>query len=385
MALLLAEYCADNGQPWVLPVVKKVQQQIVHDPTLSHEYLSVRGLPEFNRATTALILGADSIAIVEKRADSIQVPGGCGSLCMGARFLKKWYTITHPKAVAIYISSPSWETHMTVFQEAGFMDIFKYRYWDNENLCVAIHKWLEDLQNAPEYSIVVLHIAAHWPTAMDPTPAEWKQIAEVMKRKKQFPFFYVTAQGLASGDLNKDAWPVRHFVTERFELFCAQSFGKNFGLYNDRVGSLTVVSRDNYTLIRIRSQMELAARQTWSNPPRYGARIVATILNNPAFFAEWRENLKRMAERLMLLKEKLKEELRTLGTLRSWEHITRQIGLFIYPGFTDFQIDYLMKKKHIYLSSIAQINISLINSQNLTYIAQCINEAVLSNPEDMKL
>ncbi|XP_078421347.1 aspartate aminotransferase, cytoplasmic-like [Cetorhinus maximus] len=271
------------------------------------------------------------------------------------------------------------------FREAGFMDIFEYRYWDNENLCVAIHKWLEDLQNAPEYSIVVLHIAAHWPTAMDPTPAEWKQIAEVMKRKNHFPFFYVTAQGLASGDLNKDAWPVRHFVTERFELFCAQSFCKNFGLYNDRVGSLTIVSRDNYTLVRIRSQMELAVRETWSNPPRYGARIVATILNNPAFFAEWRENLRAMAERLMLLKEKLKEELRTLGALRSWEHITRQIGLFIYPGFTDSQIDYLMKKKHIYLSSIAQINISLINSQNLTFIAQCINEAVLSNPEDMEL
>ncbi|GCB80816.1 hypothetical protein scyTo_0022715, partial [Scyliorhinus torazame] len=101
-------YYAENGQLCPLPVVRKVQRQICHDPTLSHEYLPVRGLQEFNTATTALLLGKDSIAIVEKRADSIQTPGGIGALCMGAQFLKRWYTITHPKPVAIYVSSPSW-------------------------------------------------------------------------------------------------------------------------------------------------------------------------------------------------------------------------------------------------------------------------------------
>ncbi|XP_067882582.1 aspartate aminotransferase, cytoplasmic-like [Heterodontus francisci] len=283
----IREYCADNGQPWTPPVVRKVQQQIMHDPTLNYDYLPVQGLPEFNRATTALILGKHSIAIVEKRADSIQVPGGNAALSIAAQFLKQWYTICHPKAAAVYVPLPSWEAPMFAFHSAGFQHLFKYRYWDSVNLCFATQQWLEDLENAPEYSIVVLHIAAHWPTAMDPTSAEWRQTAEVMKRKKHFPFFYMTAQGLASGHLGRDAWPVRHFVTERFELFCAQSFSKNFGLYNERVGSLTVVSRDNNTLVRIRSQMELIARCSWSNPPRFGARIVATILNNPAFFAEW--------------------------------------------------------------------------------------------------
>ncbi|XP_067857630.1 aspartate aminotransferase, cytoplasmic-like [Heptranchias perlo] len=376
------EYCTDNGQPWILPVVRKVQQQMIKDPTLNHEYLPVLGLAEFNRVATALILGKDSIAIVEKRADSVQVPGGNGAVCMGAQFLKQWYSITHPKSPVIYVSLPCWANHASAFAEAGFNNIFGYRYWDGEKLHLAIHQWLEDLENAPEYSIVVLHIAAHQPTAMDPNPTEWRQIAEVMKRKQLFPFFYVTAQGLASGDLNKDAWPVRHFVTERFELFCAQSFSRNFGLYNDSIGSLTIVTRNNHTLIRVRSQMAIAARYTWSNPPRYGARIVATVLNNPAFFAEWQENLKAMAERLMLTKEKLKEELRTLGTPGHWEHITKQIGTYIFPGFTDSQIDYLMNKSHIYLSVNGQINVSKVNSQNLAYVAHCIHEAVVSSPED---
>ncbi|XP_078094634.1 aspartate aminotransferase, cytoplasmic-like [Mustelus asterias] len=384
MVGLFAEYYTENGQLWRLPVVQKVQRQICYDPTLNHEYLSVRGHPEFNRAVTVLLLGKDSIAIVEKRADSIQAPGGNGALSMGAQFLKKWYTITHPRTAAVYIPMPSWDTHTVAFEGAGFQDIFQYRYWDSENHCVAIPQLLEDLENAPEHSIVVLHIAAHWPTAMDPTPAEWRQIAEVMKRKRHFPFFFVTAQGLASGDLHKDAWPVRHFVTERFELFCAQSFSKNFSLYNERVGCLTFISRDNNTLVRIRSQMETAARHTWSSPPNHGARIVATILNNPAFFAEWQVNLRGMAQRQMLAKEKMKEELRKLGTLKSWEYITKQIGMYIYPGFTDAQIEYLMREKHVYLSSIGQINVSLINSQNLTSVAQAVNEAVLLNPDSVE-
>lgn len=46
-------------------------------------------------------------------------------------------------------------------------------------------------------------------------------------------FFDSAYQGFASGSLDKDAWAVRHFVSMGFELFCAQSFSKNFGLYSE--------------------------------------------------------------------------------------------------------------------------------------------------------
>ena len=66
-----------------------------------------------------------------------------------------------------------------------------------------------------------------------------------MIEKKLFPFFDTAYQGFASGDLDKDAWSVRYFTDERnFELFCSQSFSKNFGLYNERCGNLTVVIHD---------------------------------------------------------------------------------------------------------------------------------------------
>ena len=66
---------------------------------------------------------------------------------------------------------------------------------------------------------------------------QWVKIADIKEEKKLFPFFDCAYQGFASGDLDTDAWSVRYFVNERnFELFVAQSYSKNFGLYNERAG-----------------------------------------------------------------------------------------------------------------------------------------------------
>ena len=100
----------------------------------------------------------------------------------------------------------------------------------------------EDLRNAPEKSVVILHACAHNPTGCDPTDAQWKQIAEIIRERKLFPFFDSAYQGFASGDLEKDARTVRYFAKEGFELFCAQSFSKNFGLYSKSIAVLDVGS-----------------------------------------------------------------------------------------------------------------------------------------------
>ena len=64
---------------------------------------------------------------------------------------------------------------------------------------------------------------------VDPSKEQWEKIANLMIEKKLFPFFDTAYQGFASGDLDKDAWSVRYFTDERnFELFCSQSFSKNF-------------------------------------------------------------------------------------------------------------------------------------------------------------
>lgn len=87
-----------------------------------------------------------------------------------------------------------------------------------------------------------------------------------MKHRFLFPFFDSAYQGFASGNLERDAWAIRYFVSEGFEFFCAQSFSKNFGLYNERVGNLTVVGKEPESILRVLSQMEKIVRITWSNP-----------------------------------------------------------------------------------------------------------------------
>ena len=62
---IISAYRDDNGKPWVLPVVRTVEQQIANDLTLNHEYLPILGLQEFTNASVRLVLGADSRAIVD--------------------------------------------------------------------------------------------------------------------------------------------------------------------------------------------------------------------------------------------------------------------------------------------------------------------------------
>ncbi|KAM3864502.1 aspartate aminotransferase, cytoplasmic-like [Diretmus argenteus] len=369
-------YRTDDCQPWVLPVVKKVERLIVEDGSLNHEYLPILGLPEFRSASSKVALGDDSAAIKENRVGGVQALGGTGALRVGAEFLRRWYNGVNNTATPIYVSAPTWENHNGVFADAGFKDIRPYHYWDAAKRGLDLSGLLDDLEKAPEHSVFILHACAHNPTGTDPTQEEWKQIAEVMKRRKLFVFFDSAYQGFASGSLDKDAWAIRYFVSEGFKLFVAQSFSKNFGLYNERVGNLTVVARDNENLTRILSQMEKIVRTSWSNPPSQGARVVSKTLNDPELFSEWKGNVKTMADRVLLMRDQLKAKLQALGTPGTWDHITQQIGMFSFTGLNPKQVEFMIKEKHVYLMASGRINMCGLTTKNIDYVAQSIHDAV---------
>uniref|UniRef100_A0A8D3CN76 Aspartate aminotransferase n=1 Tax=Scophthalmus maximus TaxID=52904 RepID=A0A8D3CN76_SCOMX len=356
-------YRTDEGQPWILPVVKKVEKIIVQDEKLNHEYLPILGLPEFRSAASKIALGDDSPAIQENRVGAVQCLGGTGALKMGAEFLRRFYNGNNNTKTPVYVSAPTWENHNAVFANAGFEDVRPYKYWDAEKRGLDLAGFLGDLESCPQHSIFVLHACAHNPTGTDPTQEQWKQIAEVMMRRKLFV-------------LEKDAWAVRYFVSMGFEMFCAQSFSKNFGLYNERVGNLTIVARDVDNLKRVLSQMEKIVRTTWSNPPSQGARIVAATLNSPELFAEWSDNVKTMADRVLLMRAQLKAKLQALGTPGTWDHITEQIGMFSFTGLNPKQVEYMVKEKHIYLMASGRINMCGLTSKNINYVAESIHDTV---------
>lgn len=226
------------------------------------------------------------------------------------------------------------ENHAGIARLSGFSQVSEYRYWHAETRSIDLEGLLEDLRNAPDRSVVVLHGVAHNPTGSDPTDDQWRAILDVIRAKKHFPFVDLAYQGFATGDLDADARVPRMLVREGMETFVAQSFSKNFGLYNERVGALAVILNEAETLANVISQCRLLVRQTWSNPPSHGARVVATVLNNPALFNEWKTSVTTMADRIKQMRKLLHDRLRALGTPGTWTHLVTQVGMFGYTGLS---------------------------------------------------
>ncbi|CAG5136005.1 unnamed protein product, partial [Candidula unifasciata] len=306
--------------------------------------------------------------------EGFQALGGTGALRLAAAFLKN---ILHFDTV--YVSNPTWENHRGVFKSAGFTQFREYRYWNKEMKDLDFSGMCEDLLSAPPNSVIILHAVAHNPTGVDLTQEQWKEICEICKEKKLFVLMDCAYQGFASGNLDSDAWAVRYFADQDIDMFIAQSFSKNFGLYNERVGNLIVVSKDETKLPEIRSQMEIQIRIMWSNPANHGARIVATILNNKVYYEEWRGQIVNMSNRIKNMRQELVNNLKKLGTPGNWDHITKQIGMFSFTGLTEKQVRYLLSK-YIFLLKSGRISLAGLTSRNVSFVAKVIDEAVRAHP-----
>ncbi|EAW13846.1 aspartate aminotransferase [Aspergillus clavatus NRRL 1] len=373
--VVIGAYRDDNAKPWVLPVVKKADEAIRNDPNLNHEYLPIKGLPDFTSAAQKLMIGADSAAIQEKRVCTLQAVSGTGALHLGALFLAKF----HPQPPKIYLSSPTWANHHQIFTNVG-LSIANYPYFSAKTKGLDFDGMLGALRDAPAGSIIVLHACAHNPTGVDLTQDQWKEVAVVLRERQHFPFFDCAYQGFASGDLSRDSWAIRYFVEQGFELCIAQSFAKNFGLYGQRTGAYHFVSAPGPDAeaanAHIASQLAILQRSEISNPPAYGARIASRILNDPQLFAEWEEDLRTMSGRIAEMRKGLRERLEAKGTPGSWDHITSQIGMFSFTGLTEPQVKVLREKWHVYMTKNGRISMAGLNTNNLDYFAEAVDSVV---------
>ncbi|CAL8342714.1 unnamed protein product [Lota lota] len=374
------EYLNERGQPYVSPFIGKIKKRISADPTLGfHTVPSSFGLAEFIHRATEAALGNNSNAIVENRVLGVQTVGFTGAVRLGAELLRHWYNGDSAWQGPVYLSSPCDESLAAVFQAAGMPDVRRYRYWDAGRRGVCVDQLLEDLETAPERSVVVLSASAHCPTGADLSREHWALITRLMMRRQLFPFLLLPAQGLCHGELERDAWPVQYCQSLGMELLCAQSFSHCFGLYGEHVGHLLCVLKQSSVLLAVRSQTEKLINALWAQPPVGGARIIATVISNPAHRAEWQEEVWQMAARCLLVRERLREKLRLLGTPGCWDHLTQQTGLYCCTGLNVEQVEYLSKRKHVYLLPNGCLNVSAVNSCNLDYVAESLHEA-LSSP-----
>ncbi|RXW18886.1 hypothetical protein EST38_g6980 [Candolleomyces aberdarensis] len=367
-------YRDDDSKPWVLPVVKKATEKLLRNEALDHEYLPILGLPEYTAAAAKLILGSDSPALSESRAVSAQTISGTGANHLGALFLTKFYRFNGAKKV--YLSNPTWANHHAIFRNVGIEPV-DYPYYNPDTISLDLTGLIGSLQEAPPRSVFLLHACAHNPTGVDPTEEEWDTIANVMLEKNHYAFFDCAYQGFASGDLDKDAWAVRHFVQKGVPLLVCQSFAKNAGLYGERVGALHIVSPDKDTADRVRSQLSVLQRSEISNPPSHGARLVELILNDPEMFAEWKQDIKTMSGRIISMRKELHRLLTQVhNTPGNWDHILNQIGMFSFTGLNAEQSKAMIERAHVYMTGNGRISMAGLNSHNIEYFAESLDKVV---------
>ncbi|KAI9869466.1 MAG: aspartate transaminase aat1 [Trichoglossum hirsutum] len=361
-------YRDDKGNPYVLPSVRIAERRLL-ESDLNKEYAGITGVTSFTKAAARLAYGSNSAPLKEGRVAITQSISGTGALRIGGAFLERFY----PGGKKIYTPTPSWANHNAVFSDSK-LQVEKYRYYNKDTISLDFKGMIADIKAAPKGSIFLLHACAHNPTGIDPTEPQWREISNAIKEGDHFAFFDMAYQGFASGDTDKDAFAVRHFIDEGHNVALAQSFAKNMGLYGERVGAFSIVCGSAEEQKRVDSQLKILIRPMYSNPPINGARIASEILSDPVLNEQWLTEVKGMADRIITMRALLKRNLEDLGSKHDWSHITSQIGMFAYTGLNPKQMDQLAKEHSVYATKDGRISVAGITTGNVKRLAESIHK-----------
>jgi aspartate/tyrosine/aromatic aminotransferase len=227
------------------------------------------------------------------------------------------------------------------------------------------------LKTASAGDVVVVHACCHNPTGIDPTPAQWEELAKLFAELKLIPFFDFAYQGFGNG-IDEDAAGIRTFLKYNNEILISSSFSKNFGLYNERIGALTIVSENSEVADRVFSQMKIAVRANISNPPAHGALIVTTVLSNPELKALWIEEAKEMRDRIKEMRVLFVAKLQALGVSTDFSFIAEQYGMFSFSGLNKEQVARLKEEFGIYIVGSGRISVAGITTSNIDPLCEAI-------------
>ena len=357
-------YYDDNGKLPLLACVQKAEQAMMAKPS-ARGYLPIDGIAAYDSAVQALVFGAQSPSVLAKRVATVQCLGGTGGLKVGADFLKR----LNPQA-KVLISDPSWENHKALFTQAGF-EVQAYPYYDAQALGVNFPKMLAFLASAQAGSIVVLHACCHNPTGYDITPSQWQQVVETVKAKGLTAFLDMAYQGFGHG-IAEDGAVIDLFVQAGLSFFVATSFSKSFSLYGERVGALSVHCETADEAAKVLSQLKIAIRTNYSNPPIHGGSVVAAVLNTPEWRSLWESELAGMRVRIKDMRQKLVEGLKAAGVQRDMSFITQQIGMFSYSGLSKDQMIRLRSEFGVYGTDTGRMCVAALNSKNIDHVCASI-------------
>lgn len=346
-----------------LQAVAEAQSRINAKPHGASLYLPMEGLNSYRHAIAPLLFGADNRLLAQNRVATIQTLGGSGALKVGADFLKRYFPDS-----GVWVSDPTWENHIAIFEGAGFV-VSTYPWYDNETNGVRFAAFLEALKTLPAQSIVLLHPCCHNPTGADLTHAEWDEVVEVLKARNLIPFLDIAYQGFGAG-MEDDAYAIRAIAGAGLPALVSNSFSKIFSLYGERVGGLSVVCEDADTAARVLGQLKATVRRNYSSPPHFGAEVVATVLGDAELKAVWLAEVETMRTRILAMRQQLVNVLKEAIPGRNFDYLLKQRGMFSYTGLSAEQVDRLREEFAIYLVGSGRMCVAGLNSRNVQRVAQ---------------
>ena len=359
-------YKDEAGRTPILQAVKEAEKILVASE-ISKNYLPIPGEASFAASVRELVFGAEHPALSENRVVTAQMPGGTGALRVGAELLRKFL----PKAT-VWISNPTWANHKGIFSAFPQKE---YPYYDPARIGINFPAMLESLSAVPAGDIVVLHACCHNPSGFDLQKAQWDEIAAVAAARKWLPFLDFAYQGFAQG-LAEDRYAVTKLAATGLDMLVASSYSKNFGLYNERCGALSLLAPSEKEAAVAISHLKTVIRVFYSNPPAHGGSIVTTVLTDQDLSALWQEELAAMRQRIVEMRHLLVDGLKERGVSQDFSFITRQNGMFSYTGLDNRVVDWLRAEKHIYMVAGGRINLAGLTTKNIGYVCDSLYQAL---------
>lgn len=380
--LSVGAYRDEFGEPYILDSVQKAKEIIINQ---NHEYPGIAGDNAFCVNTLDFALGGEKYFLdpINSEVDynrfaTIQTISGTGANRIAGEFISRFYykyenlkKYGFTQGKNIYLPNPTWSNHLSIFKDCGLKTL-KYSYYNSDTKSLDYDNMMTDIYMAPPGSVFLFHVCAHNPTGVDPTKSQWQDISDLIKLKKHTVLFDFAYQGFASGDIYKDAYPIQLFMRSNIPFLLAQSYSKNFGLYSERIGALSVFCKNRKEQKTILSQLKAIARPMYSNPPINGAKIINTILEDNELYEEWKNECSNMANRIIKMRELLNYKLTYSLPYHDWKFITNQIGMFCYTGFDLETITKLRNEYNIFMTNDGRISISGLNEQNIDYFCNSV-------------
>lgn len=361
-------YYDEAGRIPLLESVRQAEAARAAQPA-ARPYQPMEGAANYRQAVQHLLFGAEHPAVKEGRIATIQTIGGSGAIKIGADLLKRYFP-----ASEVWVSSPTWDNHRSMFEGAGFK-VHDYPYYDASTGGVNFAAMLDTLKSLPAKSIVLLHPCCHNPTGVDLNQEQWLQVIAVAKANQLIPFMDIAYQGFGDG-LDEDAFAIRAMTEAGVSFLLSNSFSKNLSLYGERCGGLSVICQNAEEANRVLGQMKFTVRRNYSSPPTHGGQVTAAVMNTAELRTIWEGEVAEMRVRIKAMRQKLVDGLKAAGVTKDMSFITTQIGMFSYSGLSKDQMVRLRSEFGVYGTDTGRMCVAALNSKNIDYVCQAIAKVI---------